>query len=278
MITTPTSLYPRYTAASTGTTTGTPATTGSGTTATTGTPTDPPQGPAAPSTGTSKLTKTVSMGKDDFVKLLVAELKNQDPLNPMDGKETAAQMAQFSTVEQLMTLNTAIEKQGTDISKTTEAIQSLEKTQNDRADELAQLIEGQMAMAAVGKIGITNGNNTLVDAEGKGTIMIDTQGKTGTGRVTMINSKGEAVGQAIVPTLVDGQQTFQLGDLKFDPPLAPGNYTYRFEVSKEGAAWQQVKTYTAARITGLKYDNGNPVLILNDKLSIPMSQLIQIRG
>ncbi len=49
------------------------------------------------------------MGKDEFVKLLVTEMKNQDPLNPMDGKELAAQLAQFSSVEQLMNINTKLD-------------------------------------------------------------------------------------------------------------------------------------------------------------------------
>lgn len=46
-----------------------------------------------------------AMGKDQFVKLLVTEMKNQDPLSPMDGKELAAQLAQFSSVEQLVNVN-----------------------------------------------------------------------------------------------------------------------------------------------------------------------------
>ena len=40
----------------------------------------------------------------------------------------------------------------------------------------------------------------------------------------------------------------------------------------------EVKTYTTGRITGLKYDNGVPVLILGDALSVPFSKLIQIRS
>lgn len=50
-----------------------------------------------------------AMGKDEFVKLLVTEMKNQDPLNPMDGKELAAQLAQFSSVEQLVNVNTKLD-------------------------------------------------------------------------------------------------------------------------------------------------------------------------
>jgi flagellar basal-body rod modification protein FlgD len=49
-----------------------------------------------------------SMGKDAFLKLLVAQLKNQDPLSPQDGKEMAAQLAQFSSVEQLQSMNETI--------------------------------------------------------------------------------------------------------------------------------------------------------------------------
>jgi len=46
-----------------------------------------------------------TLGKDEFVKLLVTQMQNQDPTNPMDGKDLAAQMAQFSSVEQLININ-----------------------------------------------------------------------------------------------------------------------------------------------------------------------------
>jgi flagellar basal-body rod modification protein FlgD len=46
-----------------------------------------------------------AMGKDQFVKLLITQMQNQDPMNPMDGKDLAAQLAQFSSVEQLININ-----------------------------------------------------------------------------------------------------------------------------------------------------------------------------
>jgi flagellar basal-body rod modification protein FlgD len=49
------------------------------------------------------------LGKDAFLKLLIAELSNQDPLNPMDDREFIAQMAQFSTLEQMTNMTKALE-------------------------------------------------------------------------------------------------------------------------------------------------------------------------
>jgi flagellar basal-body rod modification protein FlgD len=56
-----------------------------------------------------------AMGKDQFVKLLVAQMSNQDPLNPMDGQQMAAQLAQFSSVEQLININSKLDALATAI-------------------------------------------------------------------------------------------------------------------------------------------------------------------
>jgi flagellar basal-body rod modification protein FlgD len=52
--------------------------------------------------------KQGSLGKDEFLKLLVTQLRYQDPMNPMKGTEFAAQLAQFSSVEQLFNINTKL--------------------------------------------------------------------------------------------------------------------------------------------------------------------------
>ncbi|MDW0115730.1 flagellar hook assembly protein FlgD [Sporosarcina thermotolerans] len=51
-----------------------------------------------------------TMGKDAFMKILIAQLQNQDPTNPMKDNEFIAQMAQFSSLEQTMNLASAFEK------------------------------------------------------------------------------------------------------------------------------------------------------------------------
>lgn len=52
--------------------------------------------------------KKAGLGKDDFLKMLLAQLENQDPLNPQDATEFTAQLATFSQLEQLVSIQEGI--------------------------------------------------------------------------------------------------------------------------------------------------------------------------
>jgi flagellar basal-body rod modification protein FlgD len=240
----------------------------------------PPSGAAEPSQPRTLPTNPSGMGKDEFLKMLVAQLKNQDPMNPMDGKDMAAQLAQFSSVEQLVTLNKSMDASKTASEATAKALTALGESQTTRSDELAALIEGQMAMSTVGKVGVTTGNTVFVNRDLSGSLVIDSGTVSGPGRVTITDASGKQVAQGTIDKVGTGQQSFDLRDITFTPPLdKAGKYSFKFEVATDGGQqWQAVKTYTAGRITGMKYDQGNPILILGDSLSVPMSQLTQIRG
>lgn len=53
-----------------------------------------------------------ALGKEDFLTLMVEQLKNQDPMNPSDATEFTAQLAQFSSLEQLFNVNDNLENMG----------------------------------------------------------------------------------------------------------------------------------------------------------------------
>ncbi|MBN2439845.1 MAG: flagellar hook assembly protein FlgD [Spirochaetales bacterium] len=74
------------------------------------------------------------MDKDAFLKLLITQLANQDPMKPMEDKEFISQMAQFSTLEQINNMSEGFGKLGTGL------------------ENLSHLIEGNNAISLLGKV------------------------------------------------------------------------------------------------------------------------------
>jgi flagellar basal-body rod modification protein FlgD len=66
-------------------------------------------GTSSTSTTTTSSSSTSSLGQDAFLQLLVTQLEYQDPLDPMDDKDFVAELAQFSSLEQLTEINTGID-------------------------------------------------------------------------------------------------------------------------------------------------------------------------
>lgn len=58
----------------------------------------------------TKGTTNASLGKDDFLRILMAQLQNQSPANPMKDKEFISQMTSFSSLEQMMNMSSSIEQ------------------------------------------------------------------------------------------------------------------------------------------------------------------------
>lgn len=79
---------------------------------------------ASTSTGTTSGALAKSMDKDSFLRLLVTEMQNQDPLSPMDNKDSIAQLAQFSSLEQMQNMNKSFADFGSTFQKSSTATQA----------------------------------------------------------------------------------------------------------------------------------------------------------
>lgn len=83
------------------------------------------------------------LGKNEFLKLLTAQMTHQDPLNPMDDKAFIAQMAQFSSLEQLMNMNKTLENQAKGQSQN-DLMNYLGRTVKVLNSETKQVVQGKV--------------------------------------------------------------------------------------------------------------------------------------
>ena len=115
-------------------------------------------GVGTPAVGPEGITKTKEkeMGKEDFLKLLVAQMENQDPLNPSSNEDMVMQLAQFSSIEQTERMNN-----------------NLEHFIQDNTMGMASSMIGQEIEAANPDSGqITKGVVTQVNINGQGTSLV----------------------------------------------------------------------------------------------------------
>lgn len=105
-----------------------------------------------------------ALGKDSFLELLVTELKYQDPLNPMDNKESIAQLAQFSALEQMQNLNKAF----TEFSNTFGAGAGRAQSLNVLGMKATGLDStGQLASGLVTRVSFNDGETMVTLAGGQ---------------------------------------------------------------------------------------------------------------
>lgn len=91
-------------------------------------------------------TPSKELGKDQFLQILVTQLRNQDPMQPLEDKEFIAQMAQFSSLEQMM-----------NVSKEMTALRQ-------SAGMVAGLIGKQISWIETTEDGLTSSKNGVVDS------------------------------------------------------------------------------------------------------------------
>jgi flagellar basal-body rod modification protein FlgD len=100
------------------------------------------------------------LGKDDFLKLMVAQMKNQDPMNPADDKDNIAQMAQFSSLEQITNLATATQKLA-DSMQMTQTLGLIGHTVSYKA------ADGTMTSGTVSAVDVAGGTPSLTVGDQK---------------------------------------------------------------------------------------------------------------
>ncbi len=183
-------------------------------------------------TGYSSLTE-----KDTFLKLFVEQLKAQDPLNPQDVSQMSAQLAQFSSLEQLINMNKNIDtlQNLLNISNNTEMISFLGKKVT-LEDNSVEKLNGEFLQKISYEVDGTPTSLTLNVEDAEGNVIKSIS--------LPVNKKGEVDLNSIdeLSSLDDGIYKFSISAVGFD------------------GSNLNVKEFTTGTVTSMFFDNNGPEL------------------
>lgn len=198
--------------------------------------------------------KTQVLGRDDFLKMFMAQMKNQDPLNPMDTKDMSAQLAQFSSLEQLFNVNTNLEAL---------------KASQDSSSRF-------QALDFIGKEILAEGSGLSLEEGKKATGNFQTESMANCS-VVIASEDGLAVRRIAMGTLAAGSHSFEWDGLNdAGKMMEPGLYNFEIMATNENGASVPVKTRISGQVTGVNLDGGSVRLYVGD-IPVAISQVVDIK-
>lgn len=194
------------------------------------------------------------IGKEQFLTLLVAQMKYQDPLNPMEGTEFTSQLAQFSSLEQLYNLN----------------------------DGIGNIYSSIASYQSLGLLGST------VKAEGEalslqegvcsnGSFAIDEEAALAT--VSVYDANGNLVKTITLEDLNAGEHSIDWDGTDFyGEAVDDGVYYFDVEAYNYEGSSLETTTYMLGEITGITFtSDGVPIPVMNG-LQILVGNIVEING
>ncbi len=185
------------------------------------------------------------LDKDAFLKLMLAQMKHQDPTNPMQSHEMAAQLAQFTSLEQLNNINSTLE--------------TMKNAQSPQTN--------YQALSFIGKK-VSGDSSKLVRAGGdKGHDISVTLGADAADvNVQVTDAEGNVIRTLVQKNLKKGQTAINWNGLDEDGQAArPGEYRFKFEALSATGTKIFTKTDFDGKITGLNFTPEGPVLMVGSQ-------------
>jgi flagellar basal-body rod modification protein FlgD len=199
-----------------------------------------------------------TLGKDDFLKIMITQMKNQDPTKPFNADEMAAQMAQYASVEQLQNVN-----------------QNLGKMQTDH--------QASDRMALTNMIGktITVDRERFPHTEGVTESLGYSLTKNASEvKISVVNEAGETVFEKDIGAQKAGEQTYGWDGIKTNTlPAKTGGYTFKITAKDERGAALPTNPKTQGKVIGVSFEGSEPMLLIGDahqQQKVTMKNVIQV--
>jgi flagellar basal-body rod modification protein FlgD len=186
------------------------------------------------------------MGKDSFLKLLLAQLQNQDPLNPMESYDFTGQLAQFTQIEQLSDIKDIVNK-------------SYEKDIG-----LANSINNSFAANLINKEVKVSSTNLYFGGQDSVEFSFDVPSEAVTLGVSMYDMNGNLVKNLDMTSFDHGTNTLTWnGTNQNGVTVPPGTYYISVAFRDQVNNIYNVETYVKGTVTGVSYKNGTTYVIVN---------------
>lgn len=187
-----------------------------------------------------------TLDKDDFMRIMITEMKNQDPTKPMDADKMATQMAQLTTVEQIKNMGTAIEK----------------LADNNKASD-------RMAMSGM------IGKNVTVDKSRfthlKGTLSpmnFDLPADAEKITVSVLDERGEEIASRELEPMKAGPNVYNWDGLNASNlPVNSGTYMVRVQAEDKNGAPISINPISKETIIGVTFEGGEANFLVGDPKS-----------
>jgi flagellar basal-body rod modification protein FlgD len=204
-----------------------------------------------------EVTSTDYLGKEDFFELLIAQLKHQDPLEPLKDQEFIAQMAQFSSLEQLQNMNEAM---GENVEWNM---------------MMSQTINNTMATSLIGKEIVASSPAIALGAEGPASISFETGSFAASGNIHIYNDAG-LVRTIQVENLAAGKNSVEWNGRDSEGNRLPaGSYQYHIELTGLGGEPVRASHFLVGVVESIKYVQGQAFLDVGGAL-IPLSDVREV--
>jgi len=198
-----------------------------------------------------------SLGKQEFLQLLVAQLQNQDPINPMDSKEFASQLAQFNSVEQLINLNDGVQN----------LAQSQQLTSSGLTNTMAASLTGKTVRALSDKVALEAGESSEVNFR-LNNIASEVE-------ITVFDSSGNVMRTETLENIGRGDHTWEWDGKTSDGRNVPEG-TYRTTVTaKNGDEESSALTFVEGIAEKVRFSQNGAELIVNG-IKIPLGDVEEI--
>lgn len=185
------------------------------------------------------------LDKDAFFKLMLAQMKNQDPTNPLKSHEMAAQLASFSSLEQMQNMNTTLTelKNGQKPSEQFQVLQLLGKAVAGDSSKIARA-KGDKSHEFVFNLPM----------------------KAKEAEIRVRNTDGEVIKTYKLNNLKDGENRLPWnGQDENGNTVAEGEYQFFIEAKNEQGQKMAIKTEFEGIISGVNYSPEGPVLMIGNQ-------------